>query len=64
MNDKTKLQELAKQRLEEQTADSFFDYHNWDDLIEVEEEITEEDLKWMSENLKFKIEVVSDEDEN
>ena len=61
MNDKTKLQELAKQRLEEYLEQDFFDYHNWDDLIECDEEITEEDLKWMYENVKFKIEVVSDE---
>lgn len=57
MPNETKLRELAKERLEQYIADDFFDYHGWDDLIECDGEITVEDLEWMRENVKFKIEV-------
>jgi hypothetical protein len=60
MPDAEKLRQLALTRLQEHIDDDFFDYHNWDDLIEVDKEITGEDLDWMRENVRFKVEIVTD----
>ena len=43
------LKAIAEDYLEDQ---DWFDYHDWDGLIECEEELTDDELTWMRENFE------------
>lgn len=50
---KEELLELATEHLN--TAWEWFDYHNWDGLIECDETLTDEELDWLSENVEVEV---------
>ena len=60
---KSELEDLAGERLQDYIEDEFWNYHNWDDLIECEEDLTGEELQWMREHITFTLEAHIEEDE-
>lgn len=53
------LLELAESRISDR---EWFDYHEWDDLIECDEEMTDEELDWLRENAVVTVTVTVGED--
>lgn len=48
------LLELAADQLNDR---EWFDYHDWDALIECEEELTDDELAWLRENCEVTVSV-------
>lgn len=54
MSRKDELIEIAEDRLNDR---EWFDYHDWDDLIECDEALTEKELAWLRENVVVEVTV-------
>lgn len=58
---KSELLEIAKETINNK---QWFDYHDWDGLIECEEELTIEELSWLRENATVAVTVTHSSEAN